>query len=286
MHTVVTVLLVVLGLYLLACVALHLFQGRLVHIPSKAITAVPTDVGLPFEEAAFAAADGVRLHGWRIPPPREPSDTAPGAGFTILFCHGNAGNIGHRLETMAIFHRLGAASLFFDYRGYGRSEGSPTEEGLYADARAAQAFLAREHGAPPERLVVWGRSLGGAVASRLAMELSRAGTPPAGLALECAFTSIPAVGQRHYPIFPVKRLSRITYPTLRHLADVRSPVLVAHGPADRIVPYAMGRELHAAAPSPKRFLELAGGHNDFFRVMGKDYEVAVGEWLASLRPSE
>ena len=249
---------------------LWLFQERLVYFPSRSLEATPADLGLPFREVRFPAADGVALHGWFVPAER-PRGTA-------LFCHGNAGNISHRLETLRLARSLGLDILLFDYRGYGQSQGRPTEQGTYADVRGAWDWLVREAGAEPGRIVLWGRSLGGAVAAHLAASLD---VPPAALILESAFASLPDMGAVAYPFLPVRLIARMRYPVAEDLARARCPVLVAHSPQDEIVPFRFGERLFAAAPEPKRFLRLVGDHNGGWLATGPDYVRAVDGFLAA-----
>jgi len=246
------------------------FQERLVYFPSRALDATPADAGLAFREARFPAADGVLLHGWYVA-----ADRPRG---TVLFCHGNAGNISHRLETLRLARDLGLNILLFDYRGYGRSQGRTTEQGTYADARGAWDWLRAETGERPDRMVVWGRSLGGAVAAHLVAELAE---PPAALILESTFTSLPDMGAVAYPFLPVRLLARMRYPVAEDLARVRCPVLVAHSPQDEIVPFRFGERLFAAAPEPRRFLRLRGDHNDGWRLTGREYVQALDGFLGA-----
>ncbi|MFW5735706.1 MAG: alpha/beta hydrolase [Oceanidesulfovibrio sp.] len=255
------------------CLLVYFMQNRLVFRPFSTLEADPSAFGLPFEDVRHMAEDGTRIHAWYIPGKAE----GGGAGLSGVFCHGNAGNLSHILETMRILRELGMDMLYFDYRGYGESEGSPDEEGVAMDARAAYDWLVCEKGADPRRVVAWGRSLGGAVASRLAVERE-----VGALVLETAFTSIPEIGSHMYPLLPARWLATIKLPTIEYVRRVRAPVLVAHGAGDETVPYAMGRKLFAAANEPKTFLELAGGHNDFFLAMGEDYAAGVERFLETL----
>lgn len=257
--------------WLAAFALLYAFQPSFIYFPARTLAATPADAGLAWEDVRLRTADGVALHGWYVP-------AEPVRG-TLLFLHGNAGNISHRLSSLAQFHRLGLATLIVDYRGYGRSEGSPDEAGTYADAHAAWRYLTAERGIDPGRIVVFGRSLGGAVAAELA-----ARTTPAGLIVESAFTSVRAMSRHYYPWLPTALLVRIRYPTLAYLRAIRCPVLVAHSRADEIVPPAFGRELYAAAPGPKWFLELDGGHNDGHLVTGSRYLEALDRFLAQVLP--
>lgn len=255
------------ALYVLVGGLLYLFQDKLVYRPYREIRATPADIGLDFQQVSFVASDGVQLAGWYLP--------LAGSRGTVLFCHGNAGNISHLLEVAQGAHALNLGVLLFDYRGYGQSAGEPTEEGTYQDAAAAWDYLVKAEGVDPERMIVVGRSLGGPIAAWLA-----ARKDPAALFLEATFTALPDVGQELYPIFPVRSLSRIQYPTLEFLADIQCPVLVTHSRDDRLIPFAHGRRLYEAASEPKAFIELRGGHVAAFRTQAEVYAAGVDAFLA------
>ena len=211
----------------------------------------PADVGLAFESVQLTTDDGQTLDAWFIPSRNERG--------VVLFFHGNAGNISHRLESIGIFHRLGLLVLILDYRGYGRSTGSPSEEGTYRDALAAWEWLTGDRGVPPGRVVLFGRSLGGAVAAWLATR-----TRPAGLIVESTFRSVPALASELYPFLPVRALARLDYDAEATLAQAGCPTLIVHSVDDEIIPYEHGRALHAAARDPRGLVTLSGGHNDGF----------------------
>ena len=206
--------------------------------------------GLAFEDAWFAAVDGTRLHGWYVPLPQ------PRA--VVLFCHGNGGNVALWADVLRILHdRMGVTAMGFDYRGYGRSQGTPSEAGVLADARAARTWLARRAGIAENRIVLMGRSLGGAVAVDLAADGAR------GLVLESTFTSMPEVGHAALPWLPVRTVMRTQLNSLAKIRNYHGPLLQSHGTADRLIPYAMGRQLFEAANEPKQFVAIPGGdHND------------------------
>ncbi len=226
---------------------LLLFEQEQVWIPSRGLDADPSSRGLDFEEARFVAEDGVRLHGWWVP-------AGPGDP-TILFCHGNAGNLVDRIDPIAQFHRLGFGVLAFDYRGYGLSEGRPSETGTYLDAQAAWRYLREEKAIDPERIVILGRSLGGAVAVDLAARV-----PARCVVVESTFTSIPEMARYLYPFLP-PRIGRVRYDSRSKIAGIGMPVLIMHSREDRVVPYELGRRLYEAAVPPKAWHELRGGHN-------------------------
>lgn len=268
------VVLGVLGVYLALMGLLYGMQSRLIHlpgVPGRELAATPDQHGLPWEEVALEAEDGVRLHGWYVPGP------GGEAARTVLFFHGNAGNISHRLDSLELFHQLGVATLIIDYRGYGRSEGRPSEQGLYRDARAAWHHLVDERGSPPEAIIAFGRSLGAAVAAHLASE-----RPVGGLVLESAFTSAPDLGAELYPVFPVRMLARFRYPTRALVDGVDAPVLVVHSPDDEIVPFRHGRAVYDAAPEPKTFLRIQGDHNTGFLHSREMYMNGLAAWLNRL----
>jgi len=259
----------VLAAYVLVCVLAYVFQARLVFFPDRAMVATPADIGLGFEEVFLPATDGPRLHAWFVP--------APEARYTVLFCHGNAGNISHRLDSIRIFHDLGLAVLIFDYRGYGRSEGHPSESGTYADAAGAYRYLVDERGVAPGDIILFGRSLGSAVAVELASRVEAR-----ALIAESAFTRLPDVGQRAYPVLPVKWLSTIRYDSLSRIGRVEVPKLFVHSTADDIIPYDLGRRLYEAASEPKQFVDISGDHNSGFIVSGGHYTDALRAFLDSL----
>jgi fermentation-respiration switch protein FrsA (DUF1100 family) len=238
--------------------------------PSRSLEADPGALGLAFEDLRLAAADGTSLHAWFVP--LEPDSPA------VVFCHGNAGNISHRLDKLMLLRRAGASVLLFDYRGYGRSSGRPDESGTYLDAEAAYRWLAEQKKVPSGRIVIHGESLGGAVAMELALRRRAA-----GLILESTFTSVVEMCRHFFPFLPAGLVVRFRYDTLSKIPKLSCPLLVMHSPDDDIVPFAMGRRLFEAAPRPKGFFEMRGGHNDGFLDTGPAYERAVADFLSLLR---
>jgi fermentation-respiration switch protein FrsA (DUF1100 family) len=233
------------------------FERSLIYYPAARLEGTPADLGLAFEDVLLDAADGPRIHGWHVPGRR--------AG-TILYCHGNAGNVSHRLPRIRAMHRrLGVGVLIFDYRGYGRSAGVPGEAGTYADARAMRGWLRRRASGP---VVYFGESLGAAVATRLAVE-----DAPTALVLEAPFASVRAMADTVLP--GIGRLFRTRYDTLATIAAIRAPLLVLHGDRDEVVPLRQGRAVFDAAPEPKTFVTLEGArHND------ADTAAAEAYWAA------
>lgn len=252
-----------------------LLQGHLLYFPGmgREVVRTPRDLGLDHETVWLTAEDGVRVEAWYLP--------VPAARGVALLAHGNAGNISHRLDYAPLFHRLGYSLLLFEYRGYGRSEGRPSEEGTYADARAAWRHLVAQRGIPAERIVLVGESLGGAVAARLA-----AAERPAALVLASSFVSVPELAADLYPWLPARRLARFRYDTLAALRQVACPVFVAHSRDDEIVPFAHGEQLFAAAREPKAFLEMSGGHNEGFLFARAAWGEALGRFLAQHLPAD
>jgi len=273
-RTLLSVVLTLAAFYALLLALVWLMQSRLIYFPNmpgRELTATPVDIGLAYEDVAFATADGVRLHGWLVA-------TAEADAPVVLFCHGNAGNISHRLEWLEILHGLGVGVLLFDYRGYGRSTGAPDEAGTYEDAAAAWRFLTRERGIAPDRIIVMGESLGGAIAAHLATS-----TRPAALILASTFTSVPDLAARYYWYLPVRLLSRFEYRTAQYVAQVEAPTLVMHSRDDEIVPFSHGRQVFERARGAKQFVELAGDHNGGFLVSGAMLTDALRRFVATLR---
>ena len=242
------------------------FERSHMYYPQSDIEALPSDIGLDYEDIFLTTSDGVRIHGWWIP-----ADTSRG---TILFCHGNAGNISHRLASIQIFNRLGLNLFIFDYRGYGRSEGSPSEEGTYRDAAAAYEYLHRTLGITPERIIIFGRSLGGAVAIDLAKN-KEAGA----LICEATFTSAVDMGRLIFPFLPVSLLVFDKYDAISKVGDLRLPKLFIHSRDDDLVPFEQGERLFRAAADPKEFLEIRGSHGDGFLETEDSYIRGIDEFL-------
>jgi fermentation-respiration switch protein FrsA (DUF1100 family) len=245
-----------------------LIDRHFVFFPDRTVLTDPGERGLAFEEARFTAADGVRLHGWFVPGRDDK---------TLVWFHGNAGNISGRLQNLEEMHRyLGVNVLVFDYRGYGLSEGSVSEEGTYLDAEAALDYLRSRDDVDEDRIVLFGRSLGGAVAVEMATKHDFY-----ALVLESTFSSIQAMARHHFPFLPgVGRLVKTRYDTLAKIENVRAPLMVLHGDRDGTAPIEMGREIYEAANSPKRFYAIAGAdHNDTYIVGGRPYYDAIAAFL-------
>ena len=246
-------------------------QRRLMYFPTAAEPR-SSDIGTSIEPVTFETADGLRLSGWFV------SASGPAPRVTILVFNGNAGNREHRLPLAAAFHRYGLQVLLVDYRGYGGNPGTPTEDGLAADSRAARTYLAGRTDVDASRIVYFGESLGTAVAVRLAVE-----HPPAALILRSPFTSMSDVGQHHYPILPVRLLLRDRFAAIDQIRRIRVPLLVIAGARDRIVPIDHSRRLYEAAVGPKTLLVLPDAdHNDQELLAGEEMIRAIVHFLQPL----
>ena len=237
---------------LLIVFMLRWFEHSQVYHPDLVLAATGAELGRPFEDVQFKAGDGIELNGWFFPA----STNSHRPRLAVLVCHGNAGNISHRLDTCIALLATGVNVFVFDYRGYGRSQGRPSEEGTYRDAQAAYHWL-RQKGFPGANIVAFGESLGGGVAAELA-----AREPVGGLVLQSTFTSIPDMGAELFPWLPVRWLGTIRYDTRSKLPRLKIPVLVMHSPADELVGFHHGQRNFAAANEPKLFWELRGDHNN------------------------
>jgi len=265
-----------LAFYVCTLVLLRLFEPRLIYFPGqqRSLVAPPARLDLAIERVEIPTGDGIKLVGWVIPAPSDSS------GLWLLICHGNAGNLSEfdRPVHYAGLHRLGLSLLAFDYRGYGESGGVPSEQGLYHDADAAYRYLRESRGVPADRIVVFGHSLGSAVAIDLASRVT-----VAGLIVEGAFTSAVDRGQELYPYIPVRRIARSRFGSLDKVAGIAVPKLFLHATRDEVIPLAHGRRLFDAAREPKTFVQLEGGHGDAFDVDSARYFGSIGEFLAKLR---
>ena len=263
-----TALFIAVTIYGSFCLYLFLMQGRMIFYPTGKLIASPADIGLDYESVTLTTSDHIKLHGWFIPAREERG--------VLLFFHGNAGNISHRLDSLKIFHDLGLSTLIIDYRGYGRSHGSISEEGTYLDAEAAWRYLTESRKISAQKIVVFGRSLGAAIAAYIASRKM-----VGALMLESAFTSIPDMGAKLYPYVPVRLLSRFKYDTRKALQSVSCPVLIIHSPHDDIIPFENGLHLYESAGEPKKFLEIRGGHNDGFLTSGQGYIEGIREFIST-----
>lgn len=234
-------------------------ERTFIFFPTRDVQYTPGHLGLDFQEVFFPTEDGLQLHGWHLP--------APAPAPVFLWCHGNGGNLSYELENMALLHRAGFGIFIFDYRGYGLSQGRAGEAGIYRDARAAYQYLRDALSIPASRIVIFGRSLGGAVAVELAGQ-----APARALILDGTFTNVGDMARHHYLWLPGKRLYAHKFDSTQRIPHLTLPKLIIHGDQDKIVPLWMGERLYALAAPPKDFYRIAGaGHEDTFQVGGEAY---------------
>ncbi len=245
-----------------------LLEEKFIFFPDPRVDVTPRDAGLSFDDVFFTTDDGVRLNGWFVP--------YQGSKIILLWFHGNAGNISHRVENIKLLHQRVNVNVFiFDYRGYGRSEGRVSEEGTYGDASAALEYLRSRGDVDPKGIIFFGRSLGAAVAADLA-----AREDCLALILESPFISIREMARAAFPLLPIGPLLRTRYDVAGKIVKVRAPLLVLHGDRDEVVPYEQGKKVFAAAPGPKEFYTIRGAHhNDTYIVGGEAYFTALKNFI-------
>jgi fermentation-respiration switch protein FrsA (DUF1100 family) len=270
-----SLILLVLVAYLGLLLLLRLNESRLIYFPgpARALLAPPRDLSLPVQRVTFPTDDGLTLASWVIPA------GSASNGYWLLICHGNAGNLSEfgRPAHYAGLRQLGLNLLAFDYRGYGESEGAPTEEGLYRDATAAYRYLRERMEVSADRIIVFGHSLGSAVAVDLVRRV-----PAAGLILDGALTSVLERGAELYPFIPVRWLAVSRFSSIEKIPRVTIPKLFLHASGDEVIPLRHGRRLYEAAPPPKTFVELRGGHGDAFDVDSAEYFGSIRRFVAGL----
>ena len=254
--------------YVIVLIAGCAFQRKLIFPASRDVSCTPAAAGLAYEDV-WVSVGKERTHGWFVP-------ASEGRG-TVLFSHGNAGNISHRLDSIMLFHRLGLDVLIYDYGGYGNSTGKPGEKRCHADARAMWEYLTKERGLAGDGILLFGRSLGGAVAADLACDVDAK-----ALILESTFLSAAKLGQETLPFLPVGLILRHPFHTNRKIARIGMPLLIVHSKDDEIIPYHHGRALYELAVEPKSFLDILGGHNEGFLITGPAYEQGLQAFLGSL----
>lgn len=260
-------------LLFLFLVMLRWFEQKQVYHPTRILTDNPGAIERSWDDVSFFAQDGVQLHGWFIPA----STNSVRKEWVVLFCHGNGGNISHRLDSYEALLTEGLNVFVFDYRGYGKSEGVPSEHGTYLDAEAAYQWVIKK-GFAAEQIIVLGESLGGGIGSELAMR-----QPIAGLILQSSFTSIPAIGAELFPWLPVRLLAKIKYDTASKLPLLKAPLLIMHSRADTLIGYHHAEANFAVAKDPKMIWELDGDHNDTLLVDEGKFRSGINAFLQKLQ---
>ena len=266
--------------YIGLAIVLYLGQSNLVYRPSQELIETPATLGLKFEDIQITTKDNVNLAAWFVPA-KDKDQIGKGV---ILFCHGNGGNIGDRVSYLPIFRDLGLSTFLFDYRGYGKSGGKPTEEGTYNDVEAAWQYLTQEKQIPPKKIIIYGESLGGAIASYLAQKISQQDNKNAasGLILASTFTSISDRASELYPFLPIRLLSRFSYNSRDRLPNIKIPVLIMHSIDDEIIPFHHGDRNFQAANQPKKLVKLRGDHNSGFLDSLEIYRNGLNEFIESI----
>lgn len=258
----------ILGLLLLN-VLMYFQQPHMIFYPMPGLEQTPEDWGFKYKNVNFKTEDDIQLHGWYIPHPQSER--------VLLFFHGNAGNISHRQASIEIFHRLGLNILIFDYRGYGQSQGKPSEQGFYQDAAAAWKFLTEEEDFAPEQIIIFGRSLGGTVAARLAADVQAH-----GLILESTLSSAHDFAKQVFKVLARLVFIRYDFNTVEYIRHVNAPVLVLHSPDDEIMPFNLGEKVFESANQPKQFVRMRGDHNSGFYLSQPEYEQQLSNWIETL----
>ena len=260
----------VLGLiYVIVTAVFYLLQEKMIHFPTSNIDTTPDQHRFTYEDVILTIDSKNELHGWFVP------HSAP--RYTILFFHGNAGNISHRIDSIRIFNDLGLSVFIYDYRGYGKSRGKRTENVMYEDAERAWNFLTETKNIPPEKIIVFGRSLGTAMASWIAAQRE-----PAGLIMESGFTSLVDMGRAMYRWLPTQYLLRWKYDSLSRISNIQCPILFVHSSDDRLIPHEFSKKLFAEATAEKKFLEIHGDHNEGFLESGSVYTNGLQDFIDGL----
>ncbi|MFK7816041.1 MAG: alpha/beta hydrolase [Gammaproteobacteria bacterium] len=244
--------------YIAAMIAIYFAQALFIYapqMPTRDVVATPADLGLEYEDLTLNTIDNEKINAWYIPAKKSKTDSKK----TVLFFHGNAGNISHRLETIKIYNNLGLDFLIIDYRGFGLSTGKPSEQGTYIDADTAWEYLTEQRKLTPQEIIIAGRSLGGGVAAELAKKVR-----PAMLILESTFTSMTEVSAKHYPFMPTSLIVKHEYETYLKLKDIHCPIVIAHSKKDEVIPHEHSQRNFTVANEPKQFIELHGGHGGGF----------------------
>ncbi|MBW8001387.1 MAG: alpha/beta hydrolase [Planctomycetes bacterium] len=267
---IIEIVIVLIIVYSILGWSLFLMQSTFVYKPTQDIYYTPEELSLDFEDVVFKTKDGLLLNGWHVP--------ADNSRFTVLFCHGNGGNIMHRLDSINFFNNMGLSCFIFDYRGYGKSQGRPTEDGTYLDAMAAYKWLVEEKNIPAENIIIFGRSLGASIAANLASKVKSR-----SLVIESTFTSYVDIGKKFYPYMPIRLFAKFKYRTIDYLKEVHCPVMIVHSRDDEIMPFEFALKLYQVANEPSEFIEIYGSHNDGFITSDEIYKKAWNKWLEFLK---
>ena len=259
-----------LFLYAGICLLTFVFQRTLIFPATRTLDRDPGHFGWVYEDILLPV-NGETTHGWYIP--------LENARGTALFSHGNAGNIADRLESISLLRSMGFSVLAYDYGGYGRSTGKPSEQRCYADIQAFWDYLLHDRGIPPEKILLFGRSLGGGATADLAARVQ-----PAAVVLESTFLSIPDVVRDIFPFLPIRWCIRHHFKNKDKVGDIQAPLLIIHSPDDRVIPFRHGKELFDLATEPRQFLEIRGDHNEGFVLSMDIYRAGWDAFLAPMLP--
>lgn len=262
--------------YVVVCLFVYFRQSSYVYYPSKDITTNPSNLGMMFETVHLTTDDGIKITGWFIPSKSVQQGAQISEFYTVIYCHGNGGNISEYLETAIVLRDMDYNVMMFDYRGYGESNGKPTEKGTYLDAMSVWKYLVETRRLDKSKIIIYGWSLGGAIAGWLAMN-----TEPYALVLESTFVSARAMARRMFPYLPIGLLCRYNYNTLEYIKRVKCPVLVAHSPDDETIPFEHGLSLFSEVKNKKHFVKLAGQHNDAGLTSTPEGRKALDEFISS-----
>ena len=258
----IKILLAIACFYIVAMIAIYFAQALFIYapqMPSRDLVTTPEDIYLKYEDLTLITSDNERINAWYILAKNTTTKT-------VLFFHGNAGNISHRLETIKIYNQLDFNFLIFDYRGFGLSTGKPSEQGTYLDADTVWKYLIEEKKLDAKDIIIAGRSLGGGVATELAKKVQ-----PAMLILESTFTSMPEVSAEHYPFMPTNLIVKHKYETNHKLKQILCPIVIVHSTNDEVIPFEHSQRNFSAANKPKQFITLRGGHGSGFLLSKEDY---------------
>ncbi len=264
-------IIIITGLFLFFGIYLYFSQHKMVFFPMSDLVITPDEIGLEYEDLFIEVESNEKINAWYLP--CRDSVEIPDRKV-VLFCHGNDGNISHRMETVEYILGLGADIMLFDYRGYGKSDGIPGEEEIYQDALACYNWLINQKSYTSEQIIIFGRSLGGAVAIDLAGRVSCS-----GLIVESTFTSAKAISKKMFPIFPIGLILKYKLNSIDKISKIKCPVLITHSMEDDIIPYKMGEELFNAAGELRKFIKLRGNHNERFYFQDHNYRNTLIEMI-------